>query len=98
MNEIPKKIEEETEPKKYFGEFIQSRFVEINGVKRQIAIGEIKEIEDYIEVEALGGCEKVALIDTMHRIADKYKKTVKSEHNFEQITIEPEDTMENEKQ
>ena len=89
---------EKIELKKNFEEFIQSRFVEINGVKRQIAIGEIKETEDCIEVKALGGCEKIALIDTMHKIAEKYGKTVKSEYNLEQINIEPEDTMENEKQ
>jgi hypothetical protein len=98
MNEIPKNIiEKETEPKKYFGEFIQSGFVEINGVKEQISIGEIKEVDDYIEVEVLGGCKKVALIDTMHKIAEKYGKTVKAEHNFDQIVIEPEDTKEDEK-
>jgi len=65
-------------------------FVDIDGEKKQIGIGDIKEFDDYIEVETLGGCSKNALLEVMHQIANKSRKTVKALFQNEQIVIEPE--------
>ena len=64
-------------------------FVEINGRKEQIAIGQITETKDSVEVKVLGGCSKIALEDEMHKIADRTGKTVRATHQNELVVIEP---------
>lgn len=77
-------------------------FVEINGRKQQIAIGGIKEIDDYLEVEVLVGCEQDALLDTMHKIANESGKTVKAsfapiQGGNEDFVISPEENSKKER-
>lgn len=66
-------------------------FIEIDGKKEQIGISEIKELDTHIEVETLGGCSKVALMDTMQKIANEKGKTVKAEFQDEEVVVEPEE-------
>ena len=71
-------------------------FVKIDGKIKQLFIGEVKETEGFIEVETLAGCDKIALKDTMYKIAEKTGKEVKANFGDEEIIVEPENIEEKE--
>ena len=64
--------------------------VEVDGRRSVLFIGEIKDIGEFIEIDTLGGCEKLALEDTMHKIADETGKKVKAVFGDEELIVKPE--------
>lgn len=68
----------------------ESGFVEIDGKSEQIGIGKVEEMEEFISVDVLGGCSKVALIDTMRKIVRETKKEVRAVFQDKELILKPE--------
>jgi len=69
--------------------------VEVNGRRPALYIGEIEDTGEFIKIDTLGGCEKLALEDTMHKIADKIGKEVRAVFGDEELIVKPENVNEN---
>lgn len=71
-------------------------FMDVNGKKEQVGIGEVKKLEDgSLEMEVLVGCSKEALLEIMRKFAKENNKEVRAVFgkgkNREQIVVTPED-------
>jgi len=74
-----------------FDKYLQKplTFIKIGSAKFQFGIDQINESRKLITVQPLGGCELLALVHIMWKIALESGKKVQAIHSQMQVTINP---------